>query len=119
MYLAIAKADLVRITSEIREALEIREGDETGNHYLLGKPSPENTNSPAVLASNTVANKIRGAIYISCACRGGPHFGSPNGELQIIQEQLGNIPLTGFFAGGEIACQYFYGYTEILKVFTI
>lgn len=59
-----------------------------------------------------------GAIYISCAGRGGPHFGAPSAELQWLRHGLGELPLVGFFAGGEIAQQgRLYGYTGVLSVF--
>ena len=61
---------------------------------------------------------IRGAIYVSCSGRGGPHFGGPSAELQIVRHALGDVPLVGFFAGGEIAHQQLYGYTGVLTVFT-
>ena len=60
----------------------------------------------------------RGAIYVSCAGRGGPHFGGPSAELKIVQHALGDVPLVGFFAGGEIARHHLYGYTGVLTVFT-
>ena len=59
-----------------------------------------------------------GAVYVSCAGRGGPHFGSPSAELQIVRRALGDVPLVGFFAGGEIAHRQVYGYTGVLTVFT-
>jgi small ligand-binding sensory domain FIST len=31
---------------------------------------------------------------------------------------LGDVPLVGFFAGGEIARNHLYGYTGVLTVFT-
>jgi small ligand-binding sensory domain FIST len=61
---------------------------------------------------------MAGAIYVSCAGRGGPHFGSPSAELNIVRRALGDVPLVGFFAGGEIAHQELYGYTGVLTVFT-
>ena len=57
-------------------------------------------------------------MYVSCAGRGGPHFGHPNAELQIVRHALGDVPLIGFFAGGEIARHHLYGYTGVLTVFT-
>ena len=60
---------------------------------------------------------ITGAIYVSCSGRGGPHFGAPGAELQIVRHALGDVPLVGFFAGGEIAHQHLYGYTGVLTVF--
>jgi len=88
---AAARRDLVRICSEIRDEIE----------------------SPA-----EAGRRILGAIYVSCAGRGGPHFGGPSAELKIVQHALGEVPLAGFFAGGEIARHHLYGYTGVLTVFT-
>lgn len=85
---AAARRDLVRICSEIREELA------------------EPARAPA------------GAVYVSCSGRGGPHFGGPSAELQIVQHALGDVPLVGFFAAGEIARHHLYGYTGVLTVFT-
>ena len=35
-----------------------------------------------------------------------------------LRRALGDVPLTGFFAGGEIARHHVYGYTGVLTVFT-
>jgi small ligand-binding sensory domain FIST len=64
------------------------------------------------------ARRIAGAVYVSCSGRGGPHFGGPSAELQWIRHALGDVPLVGFFAGGEIAHHHLYGYTGVLTVFT-
>lgn len=60
---------------------------------------------------------IAGAVYISCAGRGGPHFGFPSAEAQWVQHGLGDVPFVGLFAGGEIAHASLYGYTGVLTVF--
>jgi small ligand-binding sensory domain FIST len=102
-----AKADLLRIATEIRESLE---PDEV---------SLEAAGVSDVLHQISIAGqRIAGAIYVSCTGRGGPHFGAPSAELQIIQRALGDVPLVGFFAAGEIAYQQVYGYTGVLTVFT-
>jgi small ligand-binding sensory domain FIST len=61
--------------------------------------------------------RVLGAIYVSCSGRGGPHFGGPSAEMQIVRHALGDVPLAGFFAGGEIARHHLYGYTGVLTVF--
>ena len=61
--------------------------------------------------------RIAGAIYVSCSGRGGPHFGAPSAELAIVRHALGDVPLVGFFAAGEIARHHLYGYTGVLTVF--
>jgi small ligand-binding sensory domain FIST len=61
---------------------------------------------------------MAGALYVSCSGRGGSHFGAPHAELQAVRQALGDLPLVGFFAGGEIARDHLYGYTAVLTVFT-
>jgi small ligand-binding sensory domain FIST len=59
----------------------------------------------------------RGALYYSCLGRGRHQFGEDSEELRLIQETLGDMPLTGFFANGEIFHNRVYGYTGVLSVF--
>lgn len=103
-----ARADLVRICSEIREELEPEELPLAAASALAASDA---------LAAPTPVRAIAGAIYVSCAGRGGPHFGGPSAELQIVRRALGDVPLVGFFAGGEIARSHLYGYTGVLTVF--
>lgn len=70
-----------------------------------------------VRAQSEAAGGIRGALYISCSGRGGPHFGQRHAEFQMVRQALGPVPLIGFFAGGEIARHHLYGYTGVLTVF--
>jgi small ligand-binding sensory domain FIST len=98
---AAARRDLTRICAEIRDE-------------LVPEPSAADAAEPA--ADPTA--RIRGALYVSCVGRGGPHFGAPSAELQLIRHALGDVPLAGFFAAGEIANQHLYGYTGVLTVFT-
>ena len=98
-----ARRDLVRICSEIRDELETQ--DEPA---LAGAAPP----------LQQPLRRVQGAIYVSCTGRGGPHFGGPSAELKIIQHALGDVPLVGFFAAGEIARHHVYGYTGVLTVFT-
>lgn len=104
-----ARADLTRICAEIREELESHELPLTTNVRAL-RAAATATVRPAV-------QRMAGALYISCTGRGGPYFGDPNTELQIIRRVLGDVPLVGFFAAGEIARTHLYGYTGILTVF--
>jgi small ligand-binding sensory domain FIST len=85
-----ARQDLVRICAEIREEFD---------------------------PSEHPGSQAAGAVYISCAGRGGPHFGAPNAEMEIMAHALGDIPMVGIFAGGEIARHHLYGYTGVLTVF--
>ncbi len=104
-----ARSDLMRVCAEIREELE---------------PADMPLQTAAALAASELeaaphpARRIAGAVYVSCTGRGGPHFGWPSAELQLVRKALGDVPLVGFFAGGEIAYDHLYGYTGVLTVFT-
>ena len=103
-----ARADLMRICAEIREELEPQEQTlATARAVAAGEAD----------AAPHPARRIAGAVYVSCSGRGGPHFGAPGAELQIVRHALGDVPLVGFFAAGEIARHHLYGYTGVLTVF--
>ncbi len=119
---AAARRDLVRICSEIREELSpdtlpsptagaLPADRAAMARHAAGQPRPAGP-------PGEPARQIVGALYISCSGRGGAHFGGPSAELKIVQHALGDVPLAGFFAGGEIAHHHLYGYTGVLTVFT-
>jgi len=90
-----ARRDLVRVCSELREEAESGQaGDASGT-----------------------PRRIAGAIYVSCTGRGGGHFGAPSAEMQTVRRALGDVPLVGFYAAGEIARHHLYGYTGVLTAF--
>lgn len=91
-----ARRDLVRICSELRDEAEGEAGGDT---------------------SARAGRRIAGAIYVSCTGRGGGHFGAPSAELQTVRRALGDVPLVGFYAAGEIARHHLYGYTGVLTAF--
>ena len=101
---AAARADLRRMATEVREVVE----------SLSCHPSALDVTHGAT----PLTSPIQGAVYVSCSGRGGPHFGAPHAELQILREALGDVPLLGFFAAGEIAHRQIHGYTGVLTVFT-
>ena len=90
---AAARKDLIRICSEIRSHL----------HELEGEGG-----APVV---------ARGAVYVSCLGRGSHMFGEQHEELRLIGRELGDVPLVGFYANGEIGGQNLYGFTGVLTVF--
>jgi small ligand-binding sensory domain FIST len=59
----------------------------------------------------------RGGVYFSCLGRGRELFGDESAELELIRRGLGDFPLVGFFANGEISRQRLYGYTGVLTLF--
>jgi small ligand-binding sensory domain FIST len=104
-----ARRDLVRICAEIREELE---PEDLPLETALALHGSDLDSAPHP------ARQIAGAVYVSCSGRGGPHFGAPSAELAIVRHALGDVPLVGFFANGEIAHRHVYGYTGVLTVFT-
>ncbi len=103
-----ARADLTRICAEIREELEPQEQALETAHALQAS---------ALESAPHPARRIAGVVYVSCTGRGGTHFGGPSAELQLVRRALGDVPLVGFFAAGEIAHHHLYGYTGVLTVF--
>ena len=104
-----ARRDLMRICAELREEVEPEELPLPAALALKGA-HPGDTGAAA-------SSGIAGAIYVSCSGRGGAHFGAPSAELAIVRHALGDVPLVGFFAAGEIARHHLYGYTGVLTVF--
>ena len=107
-----ARRDLVRICAEVREEVE------SEFEPAFGPRSPAPGRADRIEAQTLPRpSGIAGALYVSCAGRGGPHFGAASAELALVRHALGDVPLVGFFAAGEIAHQNLYGYTGVLTVF--
>lgn len=94
---AAARADLVRICAEIREE-------------LAPEPWPDS-------AAPAPAQRIAGAVYVSCISRDSAVFGAPGAELAVLRHALGEVPLVGFLAAGEIAGHRVLGHSGVLTVF--
>lgn len=65
-----------------------------------------------------MSTQPRGGVYYTCLGRGRYQFGENSEELKMIQQELGDFPLVGFFANGEIFHNRLYGYTGVLTLFT-
>jgi small ligand-binding sensory domain FIST len=59
----------------------------------------------------------RGGVYVSCLGRGRNLFGDNSEELKLLESELGEFPLVGFYANGEISQDRLYGYTGVLTLF--
>jgi small ligand-binding sensory domain FIST len=82
-----ARQDLIRMVTELREEIE------------------------------SEGHSIRGGLYVSCVARGEALFGDAGHEMGLIAANLGEFPLVGFYANGEIARDTLYGYTGVLTLF--
>ncbi len=60
---------------------------------------------------------IRGGLYVSCAARGPNQFADPESETRLIRDALGEFPMVGFFANGELNRDRVYAYTGVLTLF--
>ena len=60
---------------------------------------------------------IKGGVYVSCLGRGREQFGDHSEEVRFIHSVLGDFPMVGFFANGEIHKNSLYGFTGVLVLF--
>lgn len=59
----------------------------------------------------------KGGLYVSCIARGANMFGDAGAEMAMIRRRLGDLPLIGFYANGEISHSRVYAYTGIMTLF--
>ncbi|MCA9422521.1 MAG: FIST C-terminal domain-containing protein [Nitrospira sp.] len=63
----------------------------------------------------------QGALLFSCNGRGQRFFETPHHDVATVHEQMGAIPIAGFFAGGEIGPvsgkNFLHGYTASMALF--
>jgi small ligand-binding sensory domain FIST len=63
------------------------------------------------------ATPPRAGVYFSCIARGPNLFGPESEELKLVRDALGDLPLVGFYANGEISNDRLYAYTGVLALF--
>jgi small ligand-binding sensory domain FIST len=94
---------------------------ETGREVMFCRRDAETARedlSRMVLAlKNRLSRPPRGGIYVSCLGRGANLFGRGSAELKLIASLLGEVPMVGFYANGEISQDRLYGYTGVLTLF--
>lgn len=59
----------------------------------------------------------KAALYVSCVARGPNLFGGGSQEVRAIRRWLGDVPVVGFFANGEVSGDRLYAYTGVLTLF--
>jgi small ligand-binding sensory domain FIST len=93
-----------------------------GDPILFCRRDPQSARADMVRMLRQLAGRVGGppkaAIYVSCVARGVNLFGEPGVETRLIRETLGEFPLIGFFANGEISRDRLYGHTGVLTLFT-
>ena len=93
-----------------------------GDRLCFVKRDPEGAKADlrrlsAELKERAGDRAILGALYHSCIGRGRHLFGTEGAELSIIEEELGEIALSGFQTNGEIFKDRLYGYSAVLTLF--
>jgi small ligand-binding sensory domain FIST len=62
-----------------------------------------------------------GGLLFSCLGRGKGLFGKAHHDVQTVREQIGGVPIAGFFCNGEIGPVgdkiFVHGYTSVLGLF--
>lgn len=93
-----------------------------GDPILFCRRDPESARRDMVRMVRQLAGRLNGppkaGIYVSCVARGAALFGESGVETALIRESLGEFPLIGFFANGEISRDRLYGHTGVLTLFT-
>ncbi len=92
-----------------------------GDPIVFCRRDPESARRDMVRMVSQLAGRLSGppkaGIYVSCVARGAALFGEPGVETALIREGLGEFPLIGFFANGEISRDRLYGHTGVLTLF--
>jgi small ligand-binding sensory domain FIST len=93
-----------------------------GDPILFCRRDPESARRDMSRMVRQLAGRLNGApkagVYVSCVARGASLFGEAGVETGLIRETLGDFPLIGFFANGEISRDRLYGHTGVLTLFT-
>jgi small ligand-binding sensory domain FIST len=73
-----------------------------------------------MLSLQALLEPARGALLFSCNGRGTHLYDQPDGDVSVIQDFLGGVPLAGFFCGGEIGpiggINFLHGHTASLAI---
>ena len=116
------------------EGIDVNEGSialgetvQTGQRIFFVERDEKNISSDLSKALITLHNRVmadrgtfepKGALYISCIARGfaqNPAVAAD--EIALIRDIIGDIPLCGFYAGGEINNARFYSYAGVITLF--
>ena len=93
-----------------------------GDPILFCRRDPDSAKKDLGRMLNQLKGRLPGppkaGIYVSCIARGAALFGEPGVESGLIRDVLGDFPLIGFFANGEISRDRLYGHTGVLTLFT-
>ncbi len=111
--------NLVAIDPE-RGFLGVAERPDVGQamHFVRRDPAAARSDLERMVTETLAraGSRPRAALYHSCLARGPNLFGPGAVELSILRDGLGDVPLAGFFANGEISHDRLYTYTGVLTL---
>jgi small ligand-binding sensory domain FIST len=106
---------------ESQQLIAIGERIEEGDALLFTRRDSNSAQSDLIRMLEDLKKELpgpaKGGIYFSCLGRGRYMFGEESAEMGLIQEHLGDIPIVGFQANGEIYQHNLYGFTGVLTIF--
>ena len=99
----------------------VQEGQTVQFHLRDAESASEDLSSLLAADRSSRPSPPLGALMFSCCGRGQGLFGRPNHDATTVAEQLGSIPVAGFFAQGEIGPighrNFLHGYTASMAIF--
>ncbi len=107
---SIAITDIAKEGQTVQFHIRDRETASEDLHWLLATQKEQVSNKP-----------ITGGLLFSCNGRGQRLFGNPHHDITAIRKQIGDIPVAGFFAQGEIGPvggkNFLHGFTASVILF--
>jgi small ligand-binding sensory domain FIST len=101
---------------------QVQEGQTVQFHLREARAASEDLNLLLAADRSRHANPPLGALLFSCCGRGRGLFGRPHHDITTVRERMGEIPIAGFFAQGEIGpvggSNFVHGYTASLALFS-
>lgn len=100
----------------------LAEGQTVQFHVRDGQSASEDLNLMLAADRSRQTTPTFGALLFSCCGRGRGLFGRPHHDVTVVRERVGDIPVAGFFAQGEIGpvggTNFLHGYTASVALFS-
>lgn len=111
-----------RTTGSVAIGDLVREGQTVQFHIRDAGSASEDLNLLLTAERSKGTRPTRGALLFSCCGRGRGLFGRPHHDVMTVRERMGDIPIAGFFAQGEIGpvggSNFLHGYTASVALFS-
>ena len=100
----------------------VKEGQTVQFHLRDEKTASEDLNLLLAGVKGQLSGiEVNGALLFSCTGRGQRFFGRPHHDVSSLRERIGDVPVGGFFAAGEIglvgSMNFLHGYAASVALF--